>query len=489
VGICNSAFGRLALVNNSASYNSAFGCNSLWSNTTGTGNTGTGYYTLNKNTTGSYNIAVGYAAMFNNTTGEYNCAFGYESLYQNTTGSHNSAFGSNSLYYSQASYNSAFGNSALANNTTGGYNTAVGASALTITGTGSHNTAIGYFSGPYITGGIGNTAVGSSTLTYVNVQNYNTAVGYYAGYSRKGNDNTFVGAYADATDENYYNSTALGYQAYITASNQVRIGNYTVTTIGGQVSWTTWSDGRVKKNIKQNVPGLAFINKLNPVTYNLDLDAADKIIQTSPLKDKDGNSIKVPEEFVAARKAKQEIVYTGLIAQEVEKAAKETGYNFSGVDGAKNDHDVYGLRYSDFVMPLIKSVQELSKKNDEKDDKINDLQKQIDELKSLIVANNQVSSATKQQLSSSIAFARLEQNQPNPTSSSTTIKYFIPGQVLNAAIKISNTNGQVIKAVNLSSQKTGQITIQTNDLTAGSYLYSLVANGKIIDTKKMVIFR
>jgi hypothetical protein len=322
-GICNSAFGRLALVNNSSSYNSAFGCNSLWSNTTGTGNTGMGYYTLNKNTTGSYNIAVGYAALFNNTTGEYNCALGYQSLYQNTAGSHNSAFGSSALYYSQASYNSAFGNGALANNTTGGYNTAVGAAALTVTGTGTYNTAIGYFSGPYITSGIGNTALGSNTLTYVNAQNYNTAVGFYAGYSRKGNHNTFVGAYADATDENYYNSTALGYEAYITASNQVRIGNYTVTTIGGQVSWTTWSDGRVKKNIKQNVPGLEFINKLNPVTYNLDLDAADKIVQTSPRKDKDGNSIKAPEEFIAARKAKQEIVYTGLIAQEVEKAAKK----------------------------------------------------------------------------------------------------------------------------------------------------------------------
>jgi hypothetical protein len=129
-------------------------------------------------------------------------------------------------------------------------------------------------------------------------------------------------------------------------------------------------------------------------------------------------------------------------------------------------------------MPLIKSVQELSKKNDDKDEKINDLQKQIDELKSLIVANNQVSSATNQQLNSPVSFARLEQNQPNPTSSSTTIKYFIPGQILNALIKITNTNGQVIRSVNLSSKTNGQITIPTNDLMAGTYFYSLIVDGK-----------
>jgi hypothetical protein len=50
----------------------------------------------------------------------------------------------------------------------------------------------------------------------------------------------------------------------------------------------TSSDKRVKKNIKENVPGLAFINKLKPVTYNLDLNAIDKIVQRPVIKDKDG---------------------------------------------------------------------------------------------------------------------------------------------------------------------------------------------------------
>lgn len=49
---------------------------------------------------------------------------------------------------------------------------------------------------------------------------------------------------------------------------------------------------------------------------------------------------------------------TGFIAQEVEIAAKEIGFDFSGVDAPKNENDFYGLRYAEFVVPLVKAVQE-----------------------------------------------------------------------------------------------------------------------------------
>lgn len=49
---------------------------------------------------------------------------------------------------------------------------------------------------------------------------------------------------------------------------------------------------------------------------------------------------------------------TGFIAQEVEAAAKEAGYNFSGVTAPKNSTDLYGVSYSQFVVPLVKGMQE-----------------------------------------------------------------------------------------------------------------------------------
>ena len=58
-------------------------------------------------------------------------------------------------------------------------------------------------------------------------------------------------------------------------------------------------------------------------------------------------------------------IITGFIAQEVEAAAKKHKYNFSGVDKPDNKDGLFGLRYSEFVVPLVKAVQQLSKQIDE----------------------------------------------------------------------------------------------------------------------------
>jgi hypothetical protein len=123
---------------------------------------------------------------------------------------------------------------------------------------------------------------------------------------------------------------ALGYNARPTGSDRVHIGNTSITSISGQVSFTTYSDGRFKRNITENVGGLDFIKRLRPVTYNLDVDGiADR------LKEDTGRDEK------------------GEIA-----AAFASGYDFSGVDAPQNEDSMYGLRYAEFVVPLIKAVQE-----------------------------------------------------------------------------------------------------------------------------------
>jgi hypothetical protein len=147
---------------------------------------------------------------------------------------------------------------------------------------------------------------------------------------------------------NFSNTTAVGYSAVRTASNQVRIGNSSVTSIGGKVGWSTVSDARFKKNIEEKVIGLDFIMALRPVTYNLDMDAIANFHETP-------DSLRLEE---SERKA-GDILQTGFIAQEVELAAKKLGYDFSGIDAPKNDKDNYGLRYSEFVVPLVKAMQEM----------------------------------------------------------------------------------------------------------------------------------
>ena len=54
----------------------------------------------------------------------------------------------------------------------------------------------------------------------------------------------------------------------------------------------------------------------------------------------------------------EKIKFSGFLAQEVEQAAKETGYDFSGLHKPNNSKDLYALSYESFVVPLVKAVQE-----------------------------------------------------------------------------------------------------------------------------------
>lgn len=74
-----------------------------------------------------------------------------------------------------------------------------------------------------------------------------------------------------------------------------------------------------------------------------------------------------------SRANKEKQVYSGFITQDVEKAAHSVGYNFSGVDVPEDGKGVYGLRYSEFVVPLVKAVQELSEQNDRLQQQVNEL--------------------------------------------------------------------------------------------------------------------
>jgi len=131
--------------------------------------------------------------------------------------------------------------------------------------------------------------------------------------------------------------------------------------------------------------------KLRPVTYQLDITGISKKLNEGGGKERDELSKKAIVE-------KEKAVLTGFVAQEVEKAAKEAGYNFSGVDVPKSENEFYGLRYSEFVVPLVKAMQEqqqtiqslqqtISTQNSfmgHQDKKMVDLQRQLDELKQLI---------------------------------------------------------------------------------------------------------
>lgn len=379
-GSQNTANGALALYSNTTGgNNTAVGSGALFKNTTGNGNTATGYQSLTSNIIGYDNTAIGYAALQNNIDGKWNVAVGNHTLQFNSS-SWNTAIGYKVLQANTAGYlNTAVGQEALSSNTVGNFNVAIGPKSLLSNTEGIQNMACGYLALFANTTGKQNTAVGNISLKLNTSGEKNTAVGLSAMYGNTtgientalghnsmeknvtGFYNTAIGSNADLTGTSFSNATAIGYGALVNSSNKVVLGNTSVASIGGYAPWTDFSDGRYKQNVMENVPGLAFIQALRPVTYTLNIGGINRFLQTG---NEAGQTLSVSSETsrIQAQKMAQEKVRTGFIAQEVEAAAKKLGFNFSGVYHPQNPGDNYGLAYAQFVVPLVKAVQELAEK-------------------------------------------------------------------------------------------------------------------------------
>lgn len=476
-GYENTATGLNALANNTTgTYNTANGSLALLSNTTGYANTASGMNALVYNTTGYYNTANGFQALYSNSTGSANTSNGYLALFSNTTGIDNTAIGSQALNSNTTGIaNTANGFQALFSNTTGYANIASGANALFSNTTGIDNTANGYQALFSNTTGYVNTASGEGALYYNTTGAGNTASGYYASFGSGTLNNTSCFGYFSG--------------GAVNASNRVEIGNTSVSVIAGQVGFSTYSDERIKDNIKEDVPGLAFISKLRPVTYNLNIHKENAMIYKGTKKD---------EAVWDTKYDIEKIKMTGFLAQDVEKAAKESGYDFSGVQKPANPDELYSLRYSDFVMPLVKAVQELDQENGKLKIENGDQQKQIDELNSKV---DQLQSSIENQKSSMTdGFAELKtlnskpetilgQNIPNPFDNSTLIPFRIPKDCKDASIMITNTStSEVISVIPISCNE-DHVSIDAGTLASGTYSYTMYVDGKMIDTKSMVILR
>ncbi|MDY0217193.1 MAG: tail fiber domain-containing protein [Bacteroidales bacterium] len=217
----------------------------------------------------------------------------------------------------------------------------------------------------------------------------------------------------------------------------------------------------------------------------------------------------------------------GLIAQEVELILPE----LVGVAVAPAKLDSSGnisvpeishktLNYSGFIPILIQAVKEINTKSDSA---VLVLNNRIDSLENIISTfesrfeelsdqideccknghghghghghgNNknmdgdeqtEQPSVTQIELEYSDAIV-LEQNVPNPFAEKTTINYNIPEGISFAHIIFSNNYGKIIKTVDITSSGQGSIIVYASNLSSGIYNYSLIVDGKVIETKRMI---
>jgi len=85
---------------------------------------------------------------------------------------------------------------------------------------------------------------------------------------------------------------------------------------------------------------------LRPVTYNLNIHKQNELIASSR-----GAAAKnsITDADFEGKYDIEKKTMTGFLAQDVEAAAKKTGYNFSGVTPPSNGQQLYSLRYEELL--------------------------------------------------------------------------------------------------------------------------------------------
>lgn len=224
------------------------------------------------------------------------------------------------------------------------------------------------------------------------------------------------------------------------------------------------SDRKLKKDIKPLTNGLAKIMLLKPSTYTFRI-----------------------EEFKNMNLPKENQI--GLIAQELEEVYPELVLTRGKIELRDEKGKIKetieehkSVNYTALIPVLIAGIQE-------QQFLIENQQKQLAEQKEMINAlvNKAGSSTGMNDLNVVPGGFNLEQNIPNPFNSETVIGYTVPDDVKSAVLAVYDLSGKQIASFPLTEKGTSSITITSEKLAAGIYIYSILTDGKIIDTKRLVV--
>jgi hypothetical protein len=153
--------------------------------------------------------------------------------------------------------------------------------------------------------------------------------------------------------------------------------------------------------------------------------------------------------------------------------------------------NIKAVNYTELIPIMIKAMQEqqvtIEKQAAENKEQNAMLEKQNTQIAELTQLVHKLSLNSNAAPIEKLTGAFLGLCTPNPNSNGTRISYGIPANSTGAELVISNDTGQQIKKISLN--RTGLVEVDTSALSTGTYFYSLYLNGKLIDTKKMVVNR
>ena len=183
------------------------------------------------------------------------------------------------------------------------------------------------------------------------------------------------------------------------------------------------------------------------------------------------------KDFTPEQKQKAQRKEFGVIAQELEKIFPELVYAPDSL------REYYGVDYVGMIPLLVEAIKE-------QQTQIESLQKMLSEccsLKNSPIQKSNTSINNEEVIETKMQKGKLYDNIPNPFSVNTEIKFEIPDNAVSAQLMICNLNGTELKSYILTQKGLGSIIIQGSEFAAGIYLYTLLINNQIVDTKKMVL--
>ena len=203
-------------------------------------------------------------------------------------------------------------------------------------------------------------------------------------------------------------------------------------------------------------------------------DSASAKASASNLEDLDIDNMS-PEELDSLSEAMGDVeperylspIQYGLDAEQLKAVYPELVYE----DANGN----VSINYVEMVPLLVQSIKELKA--------------EIAELKSTSAkkAKAQAGTTAIEETVSDVDMVRMDQNKPNPFSESTVITLNIPDQKQKASIIIYDMSGKQVQNIAVSERGETNITVYAGDLIAGMYIYTLVVDGKVSVTRRMII--
>ena len=216
-------------------------------------------------------------------------------------------------------------------------------------------------------------------------------------------------------------------------------------------SYTTISDKKYKTDIKDLTQNLEKVKKIKGVKYKLNEDLLD--------------STKISEED-----------YIGFIAQDIQKIIPEVVHQTPKGD--------LGIDYTAIIPVIVEAMKEQQVQIENLQTIVESQEQELTSLRNENKSSTTKPSAKEQTMGTEI---QLYQNTPNPFFESTEIKYDIPISFENATLFIYNLQGFQIKSHTIELSGNGSIKLNASTLKAGMYIYSLVVDNNIIDTKRMIL--